>query len=333
MLTVLHSLPDESLSCDAAELYRYLDGPTLIHLPGKQTRPIFISVLLHGNELTSWEAIKKLLNKYQERELPNSLSIFIGNIHAARMNKRHLDDQPDFNRVWSDGDTPEHRMMRQIVSEMEARQVRLSVDIHNNTGKNPHYACVNRLENEYLQLASIFSRTVVYFIQPNTVQSMAFAKLCPSITVECGQSQAKAGTEHAFEFLDTLVHLPDLPSRTITSRDIELFHTKATVKIKKDYQFGFDNNNCDLNLDGGLEILNFSELPRDTFIGKAKDRHSLPFVALDDDGRDVTREYFLLRNGEVHLRQKVIPAMLTLNTEVIRQDCFCYFMERYPLPD
>jgi hypothetical protein len=27
-----------------------------------------------------------------------------------------------------------------------------------------------------------------------------------------------------------------------------------------------------------------------------------------------------------------MPAMLTLDERIIRQDCLCYLMERYPLP-
>ena len=332
MLTIVDSLPEGLLNASAPELYKYLNGPTLIHLQGKKTRPVFLSTLLHGNELTGWDAVRKLLIKYQDRELPGSLSILIGNIEAARQNKRHLDNQPDFNRVWKDGDSPEHRMMQYILEEMEKRQVRLSVDIHNNTGKNPHYACINHLNNDFLQLASLFSRTVVYFMQPDSVQSIAFARLCPSVTVECGQSQVTQGTEHAFEYIDNLLHLSDLPSRKVTSRDIDLFHTKAIVKIMDDCVFGFNHEDVDLNLDSGLERLNFSELPRDTFIGKIKN-NKIPFIAIDEAGKDVAQEYFLLDELEVHLRQKVIPAMLTLNTEVIKQDCFCYFMERYPLSE
>ena len=78
-------------------------------------------------------------------------------------------------------------MMREVVEQMRARGVFASVDIHNNTGINPHYGCVNRLEAPFLHLAALFSRIVVYFKRPLGVQSAAFAQLCPSVTVECGK--------------------------------------------------------------------------------------------------------------------------------------------------
>jgi len=52
MLTVLRDLPHELLDCETSELDGILRGPTLIHLVGRRTEPLFVSVLLHGNEGT-----------------------------------------------------------------------------------------------------------------------------------------------------------------------------------------------------------------------------------------------------------------------------------------
>jgi hypothetical protein len=72
MLTVLDSLPEGLLACEATDLHRVLDGPTLIHLPGRRPEPLFVSVLLHGNEVTGWQAARELLQEYQQRELPRA---------------------------------------------------------------------------------------------------------------------------------------------------------------------------------------------------------------------------------------------------------------------
>ncbi|MDH5436708.1 MAG: peptidase M14, partial [Gammaproteobacteria bacterium] len=63
MLTILDYIPENLLTLHATELHQVLSGPTLIHLEGRQTQPVFVSVLLHGNEDTGWDAIKALLNK------------------------------------------------------------------------------------------------------------------------------------------------------------------------------------------------------------------------------------------------------------------------------
>ena len=102
MLNILNKVPEGLLDCEARELYTILPGPTLMHLPGKREQPLFVSVLLHGNEDTGWLAIRDLLKTYQDRELPRSLSIFIGNVRAARFMERYTDGQPDYNRIWED---------------------------------------------------------------------------------------------------------------------------------------------------------------------------------------------------------------------------------------
>jgi succinylglutamate desuccinylase len=219
MLTQYDALPPGLLDLPAARLGEVLPGPTLIHLPGRRTPPLFVSVLLHGNEDTGWLAAQSVLKKYATTELPRALSLFIGNIDAARCGLRRLDGQPDYNRVWpgSEETQPvELAMMQQVVDAMRARGVFASIDIHNNTGLNPHYACVNRLEQDFLHLATLFSRIVVYFIRPLGVQSAAFAELCPAVTLECGKPGTPGSIEHAADFMEACLHLSG--SRCIRSR-------------------------------------------------------------------------------------------------------------------
>jgi len=100
MLTQYDGLPPGLLDLPAARLGELLPGPALIHLPGRRTPPLFVSVLLHGNEDTGWLAAQSVLKKFVSAELPRALSLFIGNVEAARSGLRRLDGQPDYNRVW-----------------------------------------------------------------------------------------------------------------------------------------------------------------------------------------------------------------------------------------
>ncbi|MEF8708104.1 MAG: hypothetical protein V5B38_04150 [Candidatus Accumulibacter propinquus] len=61
MLTVLDTLPEHFLDTPARELHRLLPGPTLIHLPGRRQPPLFVSVLLHGNEDSGVVALQSVL--------------------------------------------------------------------------------------------------------------------------------------------------------------------------------------------------------------------------------------------------------------------------------
>lgn len=337
MLTILEQLPESLLQQSANSLHQVLNGPTLIHLPGRQPRPLFVSVLLHGNEDTGWEAVRSLLLKYADKTLPRAMSLFIGNVDAARNGMRRLDGQPDYNRVWQGEGTAEHVMMQRLVSEMAARDLFASIDVHNNTGLNPHYACVNRLEQKFFHLATLFSRTVVYFTKPEGVQSMAFAELCPAVTVECGKPGQQYGVEHARDFIDAALHLTEFPRHAVASHDYDLFHTVAIVKVPDEVRFGFENAGFDsssreINFRADLDRLNFRELPAGTSFGTIKDG-MFPLQAWDEQGDDVAKNYFIIQDGELCLRQAVMPSMLTLDERVVRQDCLCYLMERMPAGD
>jgi succinylglutamate desuccinylase len=111
-------------------------------------------VLLHGNEDSGVVALQSVLRAYGQRLLPRALSILIGNVAAAREGLRRLDHQPDYNRVWPGGkahtETPEYAAMQQVHSLMQARGVFASIDIHNNTGLNPHYCVISRLDQAAL---------------------------------------------------------------------------------------------------------------------------------------------------------------------------------------
>ncbi|MDD1611788.1 MAG: M14 family metallopeptidase [Methylococcaceae bacterium] len=331
----LNAVPAGLLEADSIHLRDFLPKPTLIHLSGKLTEPLFISVLLHGNEPTGFLAVQQLLKKYQHRELPRSLALFFGNIDAAAQNVRRLEHQPDYNRIWPGTElpeSPETAMAAAVLTVMRERRVFASIDVHNNTGLNPHYACVNRLDNGFLHLAALFGRLVVYFTRPTGVQSAAFARLCPSVTLECGRPGQQYGTDHAFEFLDSCLHLSALPEQSLHARDIDLFHTVAQVKVADDISFSFKRADCDLILNEDLERMNFTEIAPGTILGHTRNATLSPLIAQDELGNNVTHQFFDLRNGNLQIIRPTMPSMLTLDELVIRQDCLCYLMERFHLP-
>jgi len=338
MLQQLSQLPPRILQLEAHELLSVLKTPTLIHLEGDRQPALFVSVLLHGNETVGWDAIRALLRRHGPGQpdgpwLPRALSLFIGNVEAAATGLRHLTDQPDYNRVWPGSElaaTPEHGLMAEVIRTMAGRGVFASVDIHNNTGCNPHYACVNLLDNRFLHLATLFSRTVVYFLRPRGVQSMAMARFAPSVTLECGKVGEHHGVEHAAEYLDACLRLSGFPRHPVPPQDIDLFHTVAQVKVPGDVTFNFlpASGSADILFEPDLDRLNFRELPRGSVLGRAAGR-DLRLEALDELGRNVTERYLQVEEGEIRFKVAVMPSMLTRNASVIRQDCLCYLMERY----
>ncbi|MEE8258924.1 MAG: M14 family metallopeptidase [Sphingomonadales bacterium] len=337
MLTTLDTLPAGFFEASPTTLHEILPGPTLITLEGKRPQPLFISVLLHGNETVGFEAIQKVLAKTVHgagaQPLARSLSLFIGNTQAAARGLRHLPGQPDFNRIWPGGAqprTPEHKITAEVFAAMKQRQPFASVDIHNTSGMNPHYACVNRLDAAPLHLASFFSRTVVYFRLPKGAQSLAFSEICPSVTVECGKTGDKTGVDHAEEFLSACLHLSELPHHDVARHDITLFHTVGRVTVDKATTFGFGSEKVDLRFVDHLDQFNFTELPTGTILGRVKGNGKPPIAVRNENGHDVTDDYFLVEEGLLKTRTGVMPSMLTKDMTIIREDCLCYVMERYP---
>ena len=332
MLNIIRHIPDEFLTTPPTELLRILEAPTLIHLQGQRPEPLFVSILLHGNETTGFFAIQEILKKYKDIGLPRSLSIFVGNVLAAGQGARRLDSQVDFNRVWSHGDFKpdgkEANMMRQVVDEMRQRHVFASIDIHNNTGLNPHYACINRMENAFYQLANLFSRTVIYFIRPQGVQSQAFAELCPAVTIECGKTEHRHGITHATQFIESCINLSEIPSRAMLKQDMDLFHTVATVKVPSEVNFSFTDSNAQICFRSDLEKLNFCELPAGTGIGEVSNCNSTPLNVTDEAGSDVFKSYFKLEDHRLVTQCDIMPSMLTIESDIIKKDCLCYLMER-----
>jgi len=335
MLKVLEHIPAGLLTSAPVELADLLGGPTLIHLPGRRTPALFVSVLLHGNEDVGLLALQRLLQRYRERELPRALSIFIGNVAAARYGLRRLDTQPDYNRVWPGGvagDSAELHMMAGIVENMRVRGVFASIDVHNNTGLNPHYGCVNRLDPSFLHLATLFSRTVVYFTEPPGVQSRAFADLCPAVTIECGKPGSPGSDTHAAEFLEAALHLSAFPQHPVAAHDIDLYHTVATVKVPDDVHFSFGQSPATVQFEPDLDHLNFRELEAGTRFARVLPNCATPLHIPDAGGDNRWQEFFALADGNLVLRRPLMPSMLTLDQRIIRQDCLCYLMERLPLP-
>jgi hypothetical protein len=331
MLNEIETLPDGLLEARVEHLHDLLGGPTLIHLPGRQPEPLFLSVLLHGNEDAGFLAVQALLRAYESKELPRALSLFIGNVSAARAGQRRLDGQPDYNRIWPGTESPElpeARMMQRLVDSLRARRAFASIDVHNNTGINPHYACINRIDNRFLHLAAQFSRTVVYFIRPLGVQSMAMSAVCPALTIECGKPGQDYGVEHARDFLDACLHLHEIPSHPVPSHDVDLYHTVATVKIPEQLSFGFEPGDVDLRLVEGLDHLNFRELPAHTVLGRVRDGAALRLDVSDEHGQDVYDRYFRIERNNLLTNCAFMPSMFTLDENVIRQDCLGYLMER-----
>ena len=329
-LSIFEGLPDGLLQHDARALAGRLGGPSLIHLPGHREPPLVVSVLLHGNETSGWEGLRRLLR--ERGTLPRSLIVFIGNVDAAAAGVRTLAHQQDFNRIWRGAAGPEGSLAAQVLQTLSARELFAAVDLHNNTGRNPHYAVLTHLTRDNLGLAYLFSDKAVHVREPDTVMTRALARRCPAVALELGPIGDARCEERAFDFLNRCLGLGKIPPADETR--LQMFRTEARVHVAAGVPFSFagQERNHPLVLTGGLEGVNFHELAPGTEF--AVTSGGLEGLRVRDVlHREVTGDYFELRDGRVLLRRAVIPAMYTTDAVVIRQDCLCYFMKRLARPE
>lgn len=330
MLREYYGLPEGFIGAGPGELARLLGGPSLIHLDGRRDEALFVSVLLHGNETTGLHAVQSLLASRDGRELPRALSLLVGNVEAAAANRRLLRGQMDYNRVWRGGDAPEHLMAADILQRLERRRLFASVDVHNNTGHNPHYAIVTRLESRHLQLASLFSRIAVWAARPDTTLTVAMGERCPAVTLECGRPGEPRGVEHAAEYIEACLNLSEIPAGPVPGHDLDLYRLVAVARIGGGATVAVEEPGADLVLPAALDRLNFREVPPGTLLAHVSPAGAAALGVWDDEGADVRLRYLEFADGAVRTRRPLVPAMLTLDPEILKQDCLCYLMERVP---
>lgn len=323
--TLHHRHPDRDLwSVPATALVEVLDGPTLIHVPGTCGPELFVSVLLHGDEVSGWDAVRALLGDHGPI-LPRGMALLVGNVAAAARGLRFLPGQPDLNRIWTAGPSPEQQLAQQVLGVARERGLFAAVDVHNNSGTNPHYAVLTDDRPETLGLARLFGPRAVFTRAPDTVSTLAFAALGPALTIECGQPADPASADRARDYLDRLLHLDQLP--VADPSDLEIYRSDVRVLIDETVSFDFGAA-ATLELRPELERENFRPLPAGTWIARLHADAEHPLRATNGAMHDVTERYFTRHGSEIVLRESVIPAMYTTNPVIARQDCLCYFMER-----
>ncbi len=329
-LSYLDKLPENFFEIKINELNKIFKGPTLITLEGENNeKPLFISTLLHGNETTGFLALQRFLKK-NHTNLPRTLILFIGNIQAAVAGVRHLDEQEDYNRIWDSGNSEACVMAREVFEFAKKSNIIASIDIHNNTGKNPYYACVNRIDHAFLELAYLFNDTIIYFTQPHEVFSNAFAKICPSLTLECGLPGEEKGIEYVNQFLDKIFYDYDWGFSS-SKKDYKVYYSMARIKLplKCSLDFDFDKNSTnDYSLLKEFDELNFKEVLPGTALGYYQD-NAQPLCILDSHNRIITNDFFDFIDNTIVTNRMMIPSMFTKLISVAKSDSLGYIMVKY----
>jgi hypothetical protein len=337
-LKILNDVPSEFLDISHRQIKKVFKTPTLIHLKGDKTPALFVSILLHGNEFSGLEIMQEILEKYKTTngyKLPRDLWLFVGNVDAAELDVRLMDSQVDFNRAWPGTPNPKTdtaKLIQKVVDTITKEPLFASVDLHNNTGQNPHYGCISVVDEKNRYLCSLFNHIAMVFKGPKGVSTVAFDNICPDITLECSTPGNIPAKDKAFQLVDALMHMDHFPTKPVVKQDLQLLKNSATIKINKDVTFDFENNVND-NFEVDLVVVdrfdkhNFVTLKKGEVFAYSK--LPKPLFVVSSDNKDITDEIIQNENGEISLKKSMMPAMISMDKKIVFQDCLCYLLEDY----
>lgn len=324
-------IDDDLLDLPDIDVLRALNRPTLIRIPGAGAMaPRAIATLLHGDESTGYEAVMRVLRR--RRRYPFDLYVVIGNVRAALdepgFAHRYLDDQEDFNRIWGlDEPTTMLRMAADsILERLLGAGLESLIDIHNNTGNNPFYALVTRRDPAMVNLATLFTTTLVAWdLHVHTLME-SMPDTVAAVAIECGLPGRPESLAFAIDGIRRYLGDAPLPADRVV-RDYDLLGDLRRVVVRPEVRFRFSDDlseDVDLAVQTDADVANFVLVPEGHVLGHVHEGGAMPLRATDALGKDVTDEHFRIVGDAVVFAQPSTPIMMTKTVEAARKDCLFY---------
>lgn len=356
-LRVETGLPKRVATLPAPELLAALGGPTLFDLRRPGRPPLFVSTLLHGNETSGWDAVRRIAGRDEASEF--SWMLFLGNVEAAAQGARSLPGQGDFNRIWNvddEGDGPasavrpsgawEGRMpsppsKREPSSptrgEMSSRPSEVwQEDSH----AHPAEVQMANAVTQAAQAARPFFAVDVhnnsghnppYSVITSLDETTLAAAAAFSPRAIHARQPAGVQTRRFARFCPAVTietGQPEDPSSAARAQEYLLRCLRGGKPPAAEHSgLALYENAVRVTVRGdvephpGLERLNFGIAAPGQCIA-----HRGKLLAQDTEGRDVTDAYLETDGYATRLKRTVTLSMYTSDVAIARQDCLCYFM-------
>jgi predicted deacylase len=309
-----------------------LGGPAAIRIAGREraeTRALV--TLLHGNEPSGVVALRRWLA--DGAQPATDVLIVVAAVDAGLeppgFANRMLPGRRDLNRCFGEpSDDVDGRLARAIHDLLtDAAPVAL-VDLHNNSGHNPPYGVLTRVDDARLHVLSLFANAcMVSNLRLGTmVEALEAATTC--VTVECGRSGDPAADDVAYEGICRYLGRRELPRGELPG--IALFTDPIRVQIASGISVAFGDaptSGVHLTLVPEIESFNFGSIEAGRRIGWVS-AGPWPLAARGADGVDRSQELFELRGHELVARRPLVPVMMTTDARVAIADCLCYVVQR-----
>jgi hypothetical protein len=332
-LLVLDPFDVALLELDDWSLLRHLGRPTLARIAGTgDGAPRAVVTLQHGDEPTGLQAVLRALRR--RPRLPYDLWVAIGNVRAALeppgYAHRFLSGQRDMNRLWVDDDGSELGLAVQgIRAHLLDQPLASVVDLHNTSGANPFHAIVAEPTVAAVNLATLFTTTVVRWDQRVGAMMEALHPHAPSIAVECGLAGRPGSLAFALDGVRRWLAAPD-PASDRVAIDHDLLVTMRRVLVRPDVRFRFGGEvdaEVDLAIDIDADQRNGVPTAAGWVLGRVRPDLTAPLVVLDPGGSDVTDQVVTVRDGQVVVTIDTVPLMMTRTVDAARKDCLTYLLD------
>ncbi|MBI4411015.1 MAG: aminotransferase class I/II-fold pyridoxal phosphate-dependent enzyme [Deltaproteobacteria bacterium] len=223
-LRVIEGIPEELVGVDIHTALDWLEGPTAIHLDYGKPKTRVISVLMHGDEPSGFEAMLDYFNN-PAVDPETNLVFLIQNVRAAtvepRFTHRFEPGTKDLNRQWfevDDGEKIVDPYVRQVQRFLErfGESLEAIVDLHNDPAVSLPYAIVVEPDDalprvvESRQLASYLAGETHYVdaMDRQGTFSLWTRQIAPSVTLEYGRPGDRAAHAFAARALRDFVSAP-----------------------------------------------------------------------------------------------------------------------------
>jgi len=342
-----HDPDPHAIGATAVEFLHRLQGPTCIHLTGRDRgRCRAVATLLHGNEPSGLFALFELL-RLGLRPAVNLLC-FIPSVGAARLAPgfahRMLPRCKDLNRCFGDpfdhspGDTEVDRIAREMMELIDQARPECVVDIHNTSGSSPSFGISTVMAPRHAALIALFTqRMIITELRLNSLMERTRADM-PIVTIECGGAGDRESTLLAGEGLTRYFTFDNVFEAGLAGpaeMSLEYFHHPMRLELAEGSDIAYGEHSL---IEDGVTLLpsvenhNFGHVCADTPLG---------FVAgeLGDNlrlrdgggttgsGAGAVGEYFRLEAGRLYPRRRLKLFMVTTNPEIARKDCMFYLTE------
>ena len=322
----------ENIPSSLEDFLKQLNGPTAIHLTGKQKdRTRILVTLSHGNEPSGLQALYEWL---LEGKIPEvNIVAILGGVEAALTSPmfyyRHLPHKRDLNRCFSPPyDCSQGKLALAILDHIKKSKAEAVVDMHNTSGSGHPFAVSFHHNEKKQKLASLFVDGLI--ISKHNLGSLMEQDLgIPLVTVEVGGAKDALTATVAKKGLERYFLTDDLFKG---SSPITVMQDPFRMELRPNYKISYADyptQDSDVTIRKDIERFNFTLIGKEDILGWAKGA-DLFQIYKDKHSHNDVDEFFLVKEGKLYPKCQMRLFMATTRSDIAISDCLFYFMAESP---